>query len=148
VGSTTCATSRVLSSAQTASKCARSSGSRASRIDGAAGLQREVARVFGVEDAQGVALEPRLALGRELLAQGGEIRHEGVAVARAGALTAEGVDADLEVGDPEVADEARGELDALGVGRGRGVAVDLDAHLVELPVAPLRGRSARNMGPA
>ena len=75
---------------------------------------------------------------------GVEVRDERLAVARARLGAAERVHEDLDVrASPSSPEEADEQVDHLGVAPGAGVAEDLGAELVELPVAP----ALRPLGP-
>ena len=118
----------------TAKWAAQASHSR-SVIRGAAAFSAAIAGILRVEQPEHVLLEA-VALGRRQLADvAAVVRGQLLDVGRTAVRVADRVDVDDDVAQPDVAVEARGELDLLGVDPGARVADRLDVELPELAEA-------------
>ena len=104
-----------------------------------------VVRVLAVEDPQHVRVEPRLAVVVELRAVPLEVFLESLADLRLGGGLADRVHLERVLGEPDLGEQGRGELDLLEVRPRLGRAVAFEAPLPELPIAQeLRSLSAEH----
>ena len=93
-------------------------------------------RVLRIEEAQDVALQAVSLDGGQRGRVGAVVGRELLDVGGPAGRIADRVQPELQVRQPDVAVEAEGELDQLGVDRRPRVADRLDVELPELPVAP------------
>ena len=102
-----------------------------------AGLERLILGDLGVEEPQGIALEPQLGVGVETRLQRPVVLGQTAEVCRPALAVADRVQLQAQVLHANLIQPAEGQLDHLGVESGACATHDLDVELKELAVPSL-----------